>query len=383
MKWNIPREVNEILKRYWENGYEAYLVGGCVRDFCLGKAPQDYDITTDALPEESKMLFSECAVLETGLQHGTVTLRYRGNSYEITTYRVDGEYLDHRRPTQVYFTKMLMEDLKRRDFTINAMAYYDRLIDYFDGCKDLENRQIRCVGDPQQRFHEDGLRILRALRFASVLNFSVAEETEKALFLKKELLSNIAKERIRTEWDKLLEGAGAERIVVRFRQVIEVFIPGFSPCVFPKHIQDGTLRFVLLLQQTYGNDIEQSLSVLRNLKYDNKKMREIRSLLEFLNLPFETDKLHIKQYLNHAGMDIVKKVALLKQLDLSDVLGEIEENNECYTLTALALKGEDLIKLGVPPGKVVGQMLETLLWYVMQNPSQNTPEALIKYIKEL
>ncbi len=359
------------------------MVGGCVRDFCLGKTPQDYDITTNALPQQTKALFSQYVVLETGLQHGTVTLRFEHNSYEITTYRVDGAYVDHRRPTQVYFTKTLLEDLKRRDFTVNAMAYYDRLIDYFDGVKDLQNHRICCVGDPMQRFEEDGLRILRALRFASVLEFHVAPQTAEALLEKKDLLQKIAKERIRTEWDKLLSGPGAERIVTLFQPVIEVFIPGFCPCGFPKNIREGTLRFVLLLHQTYGDDVEKSVELLRTLKYDNKTIDEIRLLLEFLNTSFETDKMHIKQYLNRAGIDIVQKAALLKQVDITDVLQQIETQHECYIISDLALNGEELIQLGVPPGPEVGQMLQRLLWHVMKHPSCNTKEGLIQYIKEL
>lgn len=380
MEMKLPDTVKEILQRFWLHGFEAYIVGGCVRDFCLGKKPQDYDITTNAMPEEIKALFQDCSVLETGLRHGTVTVLLEGSSFEITTYRIDGAYLDHRRPSSVQFTKSLREDLKRRDFTINAMAYYDGLIDYYGGLEDLKRKEIRCVGNPGQRFEEDGLRILRALRFASTLGFSIDRDTKHAIIEKKELLQNISRERIREEWMKLLSGPVAEQILSEFQSVIKVFLPGFRPCRFPDNIQNAFLRLCFVLRESYGAS-ESVLPILKNLRYDKKTCRAVSLLLPFFHSPFHTDKIHVKRYLNKMGADFTRKAALLKQQDIEAVIEEIERNQECYTLEHLSLKGNDVTRLGICPGKAVGQALQQLLDYVIENPSANTPEQLTEYLK--
>ena len=227
----LPAQVYLALSLLKGNGYESYIVGGCVRDSILGKTPNDYDITTNALPHQVKEVFENYKIIETGLKHGTVTVLIEGMPLEITTYRIDGVYKDHRRPENVTFTNSLQSDLSRRDFTINAMAYSPEngLADFFGGKKDLRNSIIACVGDAEHRFDEDGLRILRALRFASVMDFNIEEETSKAIFLKKELLKNIAYERISAEFSKLICGPGAEHIFREYVEVLGVFLPELLP----------------------------------------------------------------------------------------------------------------------------------------------------------
>lgn len=378
----LPKTVQFILQRYWTQGFEAYVVGGCVRDFFLGKIPQDYDIAVSATPEETKRLFSEYQILEHGIQHGTLTLLIEDKPFEVTTYRVEGKYIDHRRPSEVHFTQNLQEDLRRRDFTINAMAYYGRLFDFFGGIEDLKEKKIRCVGDPEQRFEEDGLRILRALRFASVFDFSVESSTKKAIFQKKDRLQKISNERIREEWIKLLSGAAAEQVLLEFQSVINEFFPGFRPCCFPDDVRDPFLRLCFLLNETYGvSQKDQSIEIMKMLRYDKKSCHDAAVLLSMFGSPFYTDKIHIKQYLNMFGKELTEKTALLKGADIQKELQEITCNQECYMLSDLALNGQDLMKLGIPPGRQVGETLQILLDYVLQYPWENTPEQLKKYLQ--
>ena len=241
----IPQEVQLILKVLTAQGYEAYVVGGCVRDSLLGKKPQDWDICTSALPQEVKKAFNNLPVLETGLKHGTVTVMIDHKPYEVTTYRIEDQYSDNRHPDKVEFVKDLEQDLARRDFTINAMAYNPKsgLVDCFNGLADLDNKIIRCVGKAEERFLEDGLRILRAIRFASTYNFKIERATTEAIYSKKNLLANLAGERIQIELDKLLCGSGVKEILHQFAEVLAVIIPeiwpmlGFEPNN-PHHIYD-------------------------------------------------------------------------------------------------------------------------------------------------
>ena len=231
MKIKIPGNAKRILQRLEEAGFEAYIVGGCVRDALLGREPDDWDITTSARPDEMMQALSGMHIVPTGLKHGTITVVADGENFEVTTYRVDGEYLDARRPESVVFVRDLKEDLSRRDFTINAMAYSDErgLVDLFGGSADLENGIVRCVGDPELRFSEDALRILRCVRFASQLDFEIEEQTAEAMYEKLPLLDKIAEERIRVEFGKLLCGKGAGRVLTEHRDVIAQFIPEIRP----------------------------------------------------------------------------------------------------------------------------------------------------------
>jgi tRNA nucleotidyltransferase (CCA-adding enzyme) len=231
MKIKIPSQVDGVLKRLSENGREAYAVGGCVRDSLLGLTPNDWDVATSALPEETERIFADCRVIETGLKHGTVTILSGGMPIEVTTYRIDGAYSDGRHPDDVSFTRNLKDDLARRDFTVNALAYNPEsgLADCFGGRQDLADGIIRCVGDADIRFREDGLRILRALRFSSVLGFSIESRTAESALRNRDLLDRIAGERIQAEFTKLLCGRGAAEVLRKFREIIAQFIPEIRP----------------------------------------------------------------------------------------------------------------------------------------------------------
>ena len=226
----IPHYITEVLNMLYDKGFEAYLVGGCVRDALMGKAPHDFDLTTNATPDEMLSCFSEMKIIETGLKHGTVTVVSDGENVEITTYRIDGKYVDNRHPEEVLFTRNIHEDLSRRDFTVNAIAYSpkDGIVDIFDGQKDIKNKIIRCVGSPDNRFAEDGLRIIRALRFASVLGFTINEKTSESIHNNKELLKNISAERIFAELKKLICGICAKEIISDYFDVFSFVFPKLS-----------------------------------------------------------------------------------------------------------------------------------------------------------
>ncbi|MBQ3562784.1 MAG: tRNA nucleotidyltransferase, partial [Clostridia bacterium] len=228
--FNLPHQVDFALNKLIAAGYEAFIVGGCIRDILRQKAPSDYDITTSAEPEQTKAVFEGEKIIETGLKHGTVTLLKDGMPLEITTYRIDGAYADNRRPTSVQFTKSLTEDLARRDFTINAMAFSKKtgIVDPFGGEADLQNKIIRSVGDADRRFNEDALRLMRAIRFASVLGFKIEEKTKISIFKNKNLLKNISSERIAAELVKLLCGKNAKQIIIDYFEVLEVILPEIS-----------------------------------------------------------------------------------------------------------------------------------------------------------
>ena len=242
----IPKEALNVAGLLESRGFEVFFVGGCVRDILRGIPPHDWDITTDATPEQMKECFAGLRVIEAGIKHGTLTVISDGLSFEVTTYRVDGKYEDNRRPTEVYFTRNISDDLSRRDFTINAMAYNPGrgLVDLFGGREDIEKRIIRCVGNPDRRFHEDGLRILRALRFASVLDFSVEAETARSIHENRSLLKNISAERVRDEFFKLIAGPGAGRVLLDFRDVIREFIPKIEAGVPEQNTLDIYARSV-------------------------------------------------------------------------------------------------------------------------------------------
>ena len=317
-KINIPENANRIIHTLQSAGYEAYIVGGCVRDAILGKEPDDWDITTSANPDQVKALFRR--TIDTGIAHGTVTVMFGKEGYEVTTYRIDGKYEDHRRPTTVTFTRSLLEDMKRRDFTINAMAYNDEegLIDHFEGMKDLERHLIRCVGDPAERFDEDALRILRAVRFAAQLDFSIEEKTREAIVRQAQYLKDISAERIQVELTKLLLSEHPEELRTAYELgVTEVVLPEFDRMMETeqnnKHhmysvgehtllVVEGVsstkvLRWAALLHDVakpltkttdengdhfYGHNekgVEVARDVLRRLKFDNATIDRVKSLV--------------------------------------------------------------------------------------------------------
>lgn len=432
----IPQEVQLILNILTAQGYEAYVVGGCVRDSLLGQKPQDWDICTSALPQEVKKAFNNFPVLETGLKHGTVTVMIEHELYEVTTYRIEGKYSDNRHPDKVEFIKNLEQDLARRDFTINAMAYNPKsgLVDCFNGLADLRNKIIRCVGKAEERFLEDGLRILRALRFASAYDFKIDKNTEEAIEAKKGLLSKIAVERIQVELNKLLCGPGVKRVLHQFAEVLAVIIPEILPMLGfgqnnPHHIYDlwthtiesvaqvpqqKVLRLTMLFHDLgkpdcytvdkkgighyYGHSIisaEKAEDILQRLKYDRATINTVFTLVAKHDLDLLPQKKYLKPLLNKIGVENFRlllevqkadnkakhpeaKIECLEKIrEIEGLLEEIIRQEECFTLKDLAINGQDLLKLGIKQGPEVGTILNFLLQQVIEERVGNSKEELL------
>ena len=436
----LPTPVARALSVLEACGYEGYTVGGCVRDSLLSRTPNDWDITTNATPEEMKVCFKGFRVIETGIRHGTLTVIVDGMQLEITTYRNDGEYLDNRHPVQVTFSKNIEDDLSRRDFTVNAMAYHPQkgFVDLFGGREDLQNRIIRAVGDAKTRFEEDGLRILRAIRFASVLDFDIAEDTAKAVHACKHLLSGIAAERIREELCKLICGRGAVRILREYIDVISVFLPELARCVgfeqntkyhcydvFEHTLQalalcedcDLVTRLGILLHDIgkplcYTEDeqgghfkghapvgVEITKEVLSRLRFDNETIRRMELLVEWHDIPLSAEKKRVKRLLQKLSDADILRLLEIKRCDrlahapdfremppdlalIPSVMEEIRAEDACLSLRTLAIGGDDLMALGVPKGKQIGELLHALLDDVIEESLPNEKEALLQAAKE-
>jgi tRNA nucleotidyltransferase (CCA-adding enzyme) len=445
MKINMPKQANFIIRTLTDHGYEAYIVGGCVRDALLHVEPKDWDITTSASPEEVKQLFSH--TVDTGIEHGTVTVLLDHEPYEVTTYRVDGKYEDHRRPSEVTFTKSLKEDLLRRDFTINAMAYNDQegLIDLYGGEKDLAKGLIRCVGVANQRFDEDALRILRALRFAARLDFTIEEETRLAMIAKKEFLRQISAERIREELTKILISDHPELLVMAYELgITKIILPEWdemmeTPQNNPHHLYsvglhslkgiqqiepNVHLRYAMLLHDagkpacktTDDEGIDHftkhplkskdiAREVLRRLKFDNETVKVVTTLVEWHDWRFmkatDINKKAVRRLANKIGVDLCYQLFKVQHADImaqsdyqkkqkldilektKSLLDEIVADQECITLKDLKLNGKDLIAMGVQPGKQIGVILNSLLDLVLEQPELNTEEALAEMAEEM
>jgi len=386
----LPEEVEFIISKLLSHGFTAEVVGGAVRDFLLGHEPNDYDVTTSATPSEIKEVFKASKTVDTGIKHGTVTVVLKGKPYEITTYRIDGEYLDARRPESVSFTRSIQDDLSRRDFTVNAMAYSTRfgLIDLFSGKRDLKNGIIRAVGSAEKRFSEDALRILRALRFASKLDFAIDEETSAAIYQKAQLLSRVARERIYVEWQKLLKGPGAYRIINEYKEVIKVFLPELDEISLPYEKEfsacDSDLRFISLFCEK-GSDAW--CKALDGLRADNKTKLFGKALLE--NLEVKLDSAYeMKHMLSKIGEEYTKKLIDFRRLMKLGSKGEeqllngIIESGECYRLADLKISGNDLVKMGVR-GKQTGEILSSALDAVMSGKVKNEREELLFFVGKL
>jgi tRNA nucleotidyltransferase (CCA-adding enzyme) len=399
----IPNEVEIALSILNESGYEAYIVGGCVRDSLLGNAPNDWDITTSAKPDEIISCFNGYRTINTGLRHGTVTIIIIKKPIEITTYRIDGKYSDNRRPDNVCFTDNVTYDLKRRDFTINSLAYNKKgIIDLFGGIDDIRNKVIKCVGDPDERFNEDGLRILRALRFASVLNFKIDNKTSVSIHKNKELLNNISKERITVEFNKLLKGVDFLYILKQYKDVIEIIIPDIAHYNIENwevvlnsmnQVEDLRLRLSILLHKTNAE------KVLRNLKYDGETIKNVNNLVSFKDEEILPNKIKIKkqlslmEYENYKSLIEFKK-ALYKPLEnkfnqqlidiekTEKILNEIVMNKECYNLKMLEIDGKDLKREGYFKGVLIGSVLNEILNLVIEERIENKKEVLIDYARK-
>lgn len=442
MTMDMPKNVDTAINLLQSAGFEAYAVGGCVRDSLLGKIPNDWDITTSAKPEDMKSVFADFHCIDTGIKHGTVTVVIDGEPLEITTFRLDGEYEDNRHPKSVTFTSNLGADLGRRDFTVNAMAYSKKTgtVDLFGGQNDLKNKIIRCVGDPDRRFNEDALRILRALRFASTLDFEIEEKTAQSLLKNCALLGNISEERIAKELLKLVCGKGAKRILTDFAPVLFEILPELQPMYKnshdnPHHCYDiyehtliavesidpePTLRFAMLLHDCgkpavkkfdengvahfYGHQrisAEISAQILARLKVSNKFRDEILFLVsnhDRWELYENTEKM--PRYLSKFGLDGVLKLLKVMRADVLaqspeyryrlDQIADAEEiaknlaaQKPCLSLSELQINGRTLMDIGIPQGRKLGAVLAQLLDEVIDGVTKNTQEALTTRAREI
>lgn len=440
---NIPPQVNRAIEILEENGHSAYVVGGAVRDAIMGKTADDWDITTSALPEETAKAFEGFRVIETGIKHGTVTVIINKTPLEITTYRIETGYSDNRHPDRVDFTGRVEEDLSRRDFTANSIAYSPKrgFADPFGGQKDIENKIIRCVGEADRRFGEDALRILRALRFSAVLGFEIDGETADSIRRNYNLLKNISVERIFVELSKLLCGKDAGRILREYEDVFFFIIPGLEPMknctqTHERHIFDvwghtvkavesvepvPGMRFAMLLHDSgkphckstdengtdhfYGHSkVSRKIAedVLLNLKTSTAFRNHVCSLVEYHDfLPDKISKKTYKKYIGKLGFDIVKELFEIRKADVSaqnpkfleeelarnefglKILEEIESEEKCFGITDLAIGGRELISLGLRPSPETGKILEILLDEVMDEKIENTQKALTERAMQL
>jgi len=389
----IPGYVLNAMKKLNDAGNECYLVGGCVRDTLMGTTPHDYDLTTSALPEQMLSVFADCKIIETGIKHGTVTLLTDGGPVEITTYRIDGEYKDNRRPENVAFTPNLSEDLARRDFTVNAIAMdtEGNTVDLYGGKADIINCIIRCVGEPQKRFNEDGLRILRALRFASVLNFQIDFSTATAIHQQSHLLGGISAERVREELFKLICGVAAPTVMLQFAEVILPFLPQITAQSLQSYTtlidrlpQSAEIRLAALYAlHSNENGLK---TAMQGLKTSNKQLKSAVACCEIITSP-PTDAAQTALLVGRLGetdFQLYLNTAKLCGKDISATLQNLSDlkiRNACYTLSELALTGNDLIELGVQ-GKRVGQTLELLFAAVAEGKVKNEKIELLNYIKK-
>ena len=435
MKIQLPEKVKVMIQTLEAAGYEAYAVGGCVRDSVLGRIPADWDITTSALPEQVKELFHR--TIDTGIEHGTVTVMMDKEGFEVTTYRVDGEYRDHRHPEQVNFTGELKEDLRRRDFTINAMAYNDRcgMVDAFGGIEDLKHGVIRCVGVARERFEEDALRILRAVRFAAQLGFEIEKETADAARALAGNLKDISAERIQTELVKLLVSPHPEMLRTAYELgITRVVLPEFdvmmeTPQHHPHHMYsvgehtlkaleftdpEKVLRLSVLFHdfgkpQTrttvdgvdhfHGHanvSAQETVRIMRRLKFDNATMDQVKRIVLYHDARPQPDERQIRRLLHRAGEDIFpglfqvmgadilaqseyRKMEKLVNLErVHQVYDEILKRKDCVSLKNLQVTGKDLIAAGMEPGKKIGEILNQMLEDVLETPEHNEREYLLK-----
>ena len=391
----IPAEVRQVLSRLNQGGYEAFLVGGCVRDSLLGAVPKDWDVATSALPRQTLAAMDGLRVIETGLRHGTVTVIPDTLPVEVTTYRVDGAYTDHRRPDCVTFTRNLEEDLKRRDFTINALAYSESasIIDYFGGQDDLHSRLIRCVGDPDRRFSEDALRILRALRFSSELGFSIHPDTAAAMARGRELLSFVAVERVCAELKRLVCGQNAGAVLTQYGAVLAAVLPEVddwqrqAAFVQKAPAHEVSLRLAALLS---GSSPDEAEKVLRRLRFDRRTISTVTRLLQFQKESPLSTRLEMKQMLYRFGAEFLSKLLRFQRVlapeshvpqltNAENLLQDVLASGECWSLSMLAVDGSDLLRAGAPHGKTLGRCLNELLRLVMDGTLPNEKQALLSH----
>jgi tRNA nucleotidyltransferase (CCA-adding enzyme) len=395
IKIQVPEAARRIIEQLNTSGFEAYVVGGCVRDSLLGRQPEDWDITTSAKPEQVKEIFNR--TVDTGIQHGTVTVLIDHEGYEVTTYRIDGEYEDGRHPKSVEFTGSLLEDLKRRDFTINAMAYSDRegLVDAFDGVKDLESRVIRCVGNALDRFTEDALRILRAIRFSAQLDFNMEGETRAAISVIAPNMAKVSKERIQVELTKLLLSDHPGRLK-------DVYENGIGPYISEHFEAAGKrlfeaerivglplkkhMRWSGFLRQ---EEPEDAVRILRELKLDNETIQQTKTLVSLWKTEIPVHKPAIRQVMSGLSPELFKDLLCFQKVFfqppdntrlkmVEQYSEEILRDGECVRLKDMAVTGRELIDAGMKPGPEMGAVLNYLFQMVLEQPECNNREYLMK-----
>ncbi len=434
----LPEKVNTIIITLQNAGFEAYVVGGCVRDSILGRQPEDWDITTSATPGETKALFEK--TFDTGIKHGTVTILLDREGFEVTTYRIDGKYEDNRHPKEVTFTRSLKEDLLRRDFTINAMAYNEKegLVDIFGGLTDLKEKRIRCVGDAKQRFLEDALRILRGIRFAAQLGFSIEDETRAGMRELAPTLRKISAERIQAELIKMLVSDRPGLLLEAYELGITAqFLPEFDRLMkteqeTPHHMYnvgehtihaienvraDKILRLTMLLHdmgkpalktmdvsgrahfKKHAFESEKIAgNVLRRLRFDNDTLRKVTRLVYYHDYRMSAEAENVRRAVNRIGealfsyymevrradvlaQSMYRREEKIRNLDeIEELYSDIVKKEQCVSLKKLAVTGKDLIEAGMEPGKEIGKKLNELLELVIEKPELNTKKELLKFL---
>ncbi|MBR2826829.1 MAG: CCA tRNA nucleotidyltransferase [Erysipelotrichaceae bacterium] len=380
----LPEDVRMILNRFHDNGYEAFIVGGCVRDALLGDQPKDYDITTNAIPMQTEELFHDLKVVETGIRHGTVTVIINREPYEITTYRTDVKYSDHRHPDEVRYALTLDEDLSRRDFTVNAMAYNEEkgLIDKFNGVKDLSEGVIRCVGDPDTRFNEDALRILRCIRFASRYGFNIEKNTESALFRNRELLRYVSVERVASEFNEIITSNKAYEYLSEYRIIFETVMPQLEDLDFSLLGKVNRRLYMRLSALFVMDDSLSAVSMLRHMHYSNKIIDEVSALLDHVDYPLETDY-DIRRMFFEIGIKATGDLLSLKKargddLDYGVIRKRIRELRKSFIARdQMNINGDDLMILGYR-GREIGQILDDLYEQILRDEIKNDHEELMK-----
>jgi tRNA nucleotidyltransferase (CCA-adding enzyme) len=438
---SIPSKIKSALDRLHEAGYSAYFVGGCVRDALLGKEPHDWDIATSAIPKEIKRVFNEYQQIDTGLKHGTVIVVIDNELIEITTYRVDDKYSDGRRPDNVSFTTSIIEDLSRRDFSINACAASDTLlIDPFGAQKDVSDKLIRCVGNPTQRFTEDALRILRGIRFASVLNFQVEEKTKLAMLKCKRLLKNVSQERITVEFCEMLLGTNVKNTLLEFKNILVYIIPEITEMIGfeqhnPYHIYDvyeHSLKTVesidsnFILRVTmffhdigkqsccsidqkgighyYGHaeiSAQMTEKILQRMRFSKGDIRDITELIKYHDTTMEITTASVKRMLSLLGEVQFRRLLKVKRSDrmaqnisliseqfkyieaIEQILNDIIYRKECFSFQDMKINGNDLICYGIPEGKQIGVILNKLLEMIIDERVENNKVALLGKVKSM
>ena len=436
----IPEDAERIINLLNEYGYDAYVVGGCVRDSILGRVPNDWDICTSATPDKMIEIFKDYEVIPTGLQHGTITIVINHTPYEVTTFRIDGDYLDNRRPDKVEFTDDIAQDLSRRDFTVNAMAYNPKvgLVDPYNGQKDIQSKVIRCVGNADDRFNEDALRIIRALRFASIYGFEISSDTSSSIHRNAELLNNIAVERINVELCKLLFGQGALDILLNYSDVMATIIPELKPCIgfnqnnryhqytIYDHIahavsnytgQDMIVKVALLLHDIgkplcytedengghfYGHgqpSRDLAEGIVKRLKFDNYTQKNVVELVLYHDSVIEPTVKTVKRWLNKIGEEQLFRLLDIRMADIlahaegtqasriercvavRSIAEDVIASEQCFKLKDLAVNGNDLMDIGIPKGREIGNTLNLLLDMVISGDVQNEKDELLSLVR--